>query len=195
MLLDLFTPNYKNAGSIKITVQFVKREVDPIPERINARCQLQLTINKATFLKDADIFGNQDPYIEWKLNGETMQTTVKDDAGKSATWDETFVLENVYEAVLNGDELTFTAWDEDNVQNDLLCEARPKLFQDLVTNEMTQNHCVDLYDMKKKTEKYGTLWYTTRYRFIPPSPVRRKMIDGANVSLWKGLSCTLGSID
>jgi hypothetical protein len=44
MLLDLFTPNYKNAGCIKITTQFVKREADPIPERINARCELILTI-------------------------------------------------------------------------------------------------------------------------------------------------------
>jgi hypothetical protein len=86
-------------------------------------------------LKDADIFGNQDPFIEWKFNDKTMQTTVKDDAGKEATWDETFVLENVFEAVLNGEELVMTAWDEDNVQNDLLCEARPKLYQDLVTNE------------------------------------------------------------
>lgn len=124
-----------------------------------------------------------------------MQTTVKDDAGKAATWDETFVLENVYEAVLNGEEITFTAWDEDNVQNDLLCEARPKLVQDLVTDESSQNHCVDLYDVKKKTEKYGTLWYTTRYRFVPPSPVRRKLTDGANVSLWKGLSSNWGSVD
>lgn len=124
-----------------------------------------------------------------------MQTTVKDDAGKEATWDETFVLENVFEAVLNGEELVMTAWDEDNVQNDLLCEARPKLYQDLVTNEQVQNHCVDLYDLKKKTEKYGTLWYSTKYRFIPPSPIKRKMVDGANVSLWKGLSSHLGSID
>ena len=44
-----------------------------------------------------------------------MQTTVKDDAGKSATWNETFTLDNIYEAVLNGEELIFTAWDEDNV--------------------------------------------------------------------------------
>lgn len=92
MMLDLFTPNYKNAGSIKITTQFVKREADPIPEKLNQRCYLQLTINKATFLKDADIFGNQDPYIEWQFNGQTMQTSVKDDAGKSATWDEQFKL-------------------------------------------------------------------------------------------------------
>lgn len=49
--------------------------------------------------------------------------------------------------------------------------------------------------MKKKTEKYGTLWYTTRYRFVPPSPVRRKLTDGANVSLWKGLSSNWGSVD
>lgn len=127
MLLDLFTPNYKNAGSVKVTTQFVVREADPVPERLNAKCKLQLTINKATFLKDADIFGNQDPYIEWQFNGQTMQTTVKDDAGKSATWDETFTLDNVLEPVLNGEELTFTAWDEDNVSNDLLCVARPIL--------------------------------------------------------------------
>lgn len=65
----------------------------------------------------------------------------------------------------------------------------------MVTDEEVRHHCVDLYDVKKKTEKAGTLWYTTRFRFIPNSPVRRKVLDGANVSLWKGLSCTLGSVD
>lgn len=69
------------------------------------------------------------------------------------------------------------------------------MIQDFCKDESTHEHCVDLYDVKKKTEKAGTLWFTTRYRFVALSPVRKRQVDGANVSLWKGLSSAFGSID
>jgi hypothetical protein len=36
---------------------------------------------------------------------EKMQTTVKDEAGKEAEWDEKFVLKNIREQILNGEEM------------------------------------------------------------------------------------------
>ena len=49
-----------------------------------------IIIKSATFLKDADLVGKQDPYIKFKYEDKYLQTDVKDDAGKAAEWNETF---------------------------------------------------------------------------------------------------------
>lgn len=51
---------------------------------------LKIIIREASFLKDADALGKQDPYIKFKYENKEYQTDVKDDAGKHAKWDETF---------------------------------------------------------------------------------------------------------
>ena len=51
---------------------------------------MKIIIKEASFLKDADTFGKQDPYIKFKYENKEYQTDVKDDAGKQARWDETF---------------------------------------------------------------------------------------------------------
>ena len=79
--------------------------MDPIPSRLNNKCKLQLTIVSGKWFADADMFGKQDPYIQWMYGKEKMQTTVKDEAGKEADWDEKFVLKNIREQILNGEEM------------------------------------------------------------------------------------------
>ena len=56
---------------------------------------MKIIIKEASFLKDADTFGKQDPYIKFKYENKAYQTDVKDDAGKQARWDETFQFPNI----------------------------------------------------------------------------------------------------
>ena len=57
--------------------------------------KLILTILRATFVKNHDTFGNQDPYFKFKYNGKQLKTSTKTGAGKAATWEESFTLDNV----------------------------------------------------------------------------------------------------
>ena len=43
-----------------------------------------MIIHRAHFVKDTDLFGKQDPFIRFVYDGMTMDTDVKDDAGKDA---------------------------------------------------------------------------------------------------------------
>jgi len=59
-----------------------------------------------------------------------------DDAGKHAVFDETFHLLNIYESILNGQELHFNAYDEDVLEDEWLGMTEPVLWQDLVENTL-----------------------------------------------------------
>ena len=72
------------AGTLQISTQLIWYEVDPMPTRINNKCKLQLTIVSGSWFADADIFGKQDPYVQWMYGKDKMQSTVKDEAGKEA---------------------------------------------------------------------------------------------------------------
>ena len=61
----------------------------------NSNCQLIVKIVEAKFLKDADIFGKQDPFMKVFHDGREFRTTTKDDAGKHAIWNESFTLEDI----------------------------------------------------------------------------------------------------
>jgi len=92
---DLFR-DCKKTGSLKFQTKFIWMKPDPPPNPLlNANCRLNLIIKSATFLKDADTFGKQDPYIKFLYNGKKVETDVKDDAGKAAEWNEKFCLSGV----------------------------------------------------------------------------------------------------
>jgi len=79
----------------------------PTNPSLDKKSILKIIIKEASFLKDSDFFGKQDPYIKFKYNNVDLQTTVKDDAGKQAKWDETFMLPNVYTKAKNNETLEF----------------------------------------------------------------------------------------
>lgn len=62
---------------------------------LNKKCKLIVNIIDATFLKNADTFGDQDPFIKFKYGRSYLETTVKYKAGKYAKWNEKFELNNV----------------------------------------------------------------------------------------------------
>lgn len=91
-------------------------------------------IQSATFLKDADTFGKQDPYMQFKYEGKEYKTEVKDDAGKSAKWDDTFMMENILSLAKSNEQLVFEAYDKDIGSSDLLGFTDAIDIVDIVTN-------------------------------------------------------------
>ena len=113
--MDLLDKKQKKVGSIVFETQYIWKEPpDPAEEDeegqaegapvikrdktlfpLNKKCTVVVTIVEATFLKDADVFGKQDPFIRFTYAGNPLQTTVAEDAGKHAVWKEKFTLANV----------------------------------------------------------------------------------------------------
>jgi len=97
--VDLLNKKKKKAGTVTFSTEFVWMKPDPplVPrdKDLNKKCKLLVKIIDATFLKDADLMGKQDPYIKWKYGRGEFQTTVKDDAGLYAKWDESFSLNGI----------------------------------------------------------------------------------------------------
>ena len=54
-----------------------------------------LYVISGKFTTNQDWFGDQDPYVKFEYNGVKYKTSVKSDAGKSATWNEKFKLDGV----------------------------------------------------------------------------------------------------
>ena len=68
-LKDIFH-NFKKSGFIKFRSRFIYQPPDPPPNPLlNPFCLLEVLIVKAQFLKDADLMGKQDPYIQFTYNG------------------------------------------------------------------------------------------------------------------------------
>lgn len=121
-----------------------------------------------------------------------MKTSVKDDAGKKAEWNETFKLENIREQILNGEEMKLDSFDEDILVHDYIGGAWPVPWQDFCHDTVLKCHQVDLYDKKKK--KAGWLKYSTQFVFIELK-ITPKLNLNACDSLWKGISTTVTGKD
>ena len=61
-------------------------------DKININCKLSITLQKASYLHDADLFGKQDPFVVIECAGKTYKTKVIDGGGKNPVWNETFEL-------------------------------------------------------------------------------------------------------
>ena len=62
---------------------------------MNGNCCLQVKLQEAHFLKDSDLVGKQDPFIQFEYDNITFKTEVKDDAGKDALFNDIFLLEHI----------------------------------------------------------------------------------------------------
>ena len=93
--MDLYK-DFKKTGYIIFESRYVYQKPDPPPNpKLNPFCMLQVIVVRASFLKDADLIGKQDPYIQFLYNGKKVRTDVKDEAGKEAEWNEKFCLTQV----------------------------------------------------------------------------------------------------
>lgn len=128
---------------------------------LNKKCKLEITIIEAKFLKDSDMFGKQDPYIVFKYGRSQRQTTVAEDAGKHAIFNEKFELSNVLAEVEKDGELIFDAMEKDVGSSDLLGSTAPIKWKELCEYEGTMKKDVDILFKGKKA---GNLVY--KYKFI-----------------------------
>ena len=132
--VDVLDNNGRKSGNVVFTSRFIWSDyVPPKPsEKLDEKTMMLVTIKEAAFLKDADTFGKQDPFIEFKFGGMKLSTDVKDGAGKSAQWDETFQLSGIMDQVKANGVLVFEAYDKDLASSDLLGLTDPLEFLELV---------------------------------------------------------------
>ena len=61
-----------------------------------------------------------------------MKTSVQDDAGKSAQWNESFTLPNIAKEIACGGSLILEALDQDTMSNDWIGATQPQPYSELV---------------------------------------------------------------
>lgn len=138
------------AGNIKIKTEFkwVEYVSPPTHSLLNKKSLFRVIVHEATFLKDSDFIGKQDPFIRFVYDGKTMDTDVKDDAGKSAKWDETFQFPNILQRLKANESLTFQAYDKDLTSSDLLCKTEPLDYIDLLGKTDPIKMKLEMFDDK-----------------------------------------------
>ena len=57
------------------------------------------------------MLGSQDPFIKFKYFNDWFQTTIKEEAGRNAEWNESFILEDFRSAAGSLQTIVFEAWD------------------------------------------------------------------------------------
>jgi len=87
---------------------------------LNPHCYIKLTIDSADFLKDADTFGKQDPFIKVICAGIEYKTKTVQEGGKNVVFDETFELTNVAQEIENNGKLVLNAYDCDGMVEESL---------------------------------------------------------------------------
>lgn len=117
---DIFDKKGNKAGNIVFKTEFQWQEyILPQPSsKLDKKSLLKIIIKEAQFMKDADTFGKQDPYIQFMYQDKQLKTDVKDDAGKHAKWDETFLLPSISSQVRDGGALVFEVYDKDVMSSD-----------------------------------------------------------------------------
>ncbi len=84
---------------------------------------LALTIIEARLTRDTETFGKMDPYVKISTRQQNFKTLVKNGAGKTPVWNQTFNIDVKY----IGDDLHLEVYDEDPGSDDKIGEATFKL--------------------------------------------------------------------
>ena len=90
---------------------------------------------EANFVKDMDAVGKQDPYIQFRYDGRDLKTRVQESAGTKASFTDQFVLDNIENAINEGQDLEIKAFDQDIASSDSLGAANPISLISLVEDE------------------------------------------------------------
>ena len=84
---------------------------------------LALTVIEARLTRDTETFGKMDPYCKISTRQQNFKTAVKNGAGKTPVWNQTFNIDVKY----IGDDMTIQCFDEDPGSDDKIGEATVKL--------------------------------------------------------------------
>ena len=118
--VDLYN-ECKRTGTIMFTTQYIWREPDPPPNPLlDSFSRLYVTIVSASFLKDSDLIGKQDPFVNFHYGDKKPETDVMDNAGLFAKFDQKFCLTNIEKEVKDSKRAVFEAYDKDPLSSDLL---------------------------------------------------------------------------
>ena len=111
---------------MNIVSRYIQRPIDPLPAKLNEYCLLEITIVRAEFLKDHDLFGKQDPFITFEQGALLHRTKTAEDAGKLADFNQKFILNEIYLNLQDDEDVVFKAYDEDfGGRSDYLGQTRP----------------------------------------------------------------------
>ena len=169
--LDIYDAKGKVAGTIKLT-SLLKWQpyTPPTPsEFLDSKSYLLVLIKDASFFEDVDAFGDQDPFIKFKYGDKTYQTEVKEDAGKNASWFETFVLFNVDKLAVKNTEIVFEAFDKEVVSKDKCIGFSDRIdLPDIVSDGKPIAFALELYNESGKLA--GSLSVQTQLVVEEPKP-------------------------
>ena len=172
----------KKSGSCTFSVRYIWEEPDaPLVPRdenlkpLNKKCKMIVNVIDATFNKNSDLFGNQDPYVRFKYGRGSFETTVKYKAGKYAKWNEKFELNNINRWIENGDSLELEAMEKDVGSSDFLGGSKPLELKGLAASEGVARHDMELFDEDKK--QCGRVKFTTEFKWVEyvPEPPTDKL--------------------
>ena len=120
----------------------------------------------AKLIRDTESFGKMDPYCVIKIGNTTLKTTVKDDAGKTPVWEETFK----FKAQV-GDIVNFEVWDKEKIKKDDIIGSGSFSITQLHVNNKNEFE-QDIYYEKKKA---GVVFL--EFEFIPDPIIEEKPIE------------------
>ena len=116
---------------------------------------------RAKFLKDADVWGKQDPFVQFRYNGKMLKTSVKAGAGKEATWNEEFTLDNIGREIAAGGKLRLEALDDDTMSDDWIGATMPLAYSEMVTTSDKVMRKLEFLD--KAGREIGHVNISTQY--------------------------------
>ena len=91
---------------------------------------LALTVIEARLTRDTETFGKMDPYVKISTRQQEFKTNVKNGAGKTPVFNQTFNIDVKYV----GDDMTIQVFDEDVGSDDVVGVATIKLSALCVNN-------------------------------------------------------------
>ena len=142
-------------------------------KKLNRNCKLKVTVESASFLKDADFIGKQDPFVVIECATYKYQTRIIDEGGKNVTWDEEFTMREVQTEADAGNTFCIQTFDSDGLTSDFLGWNKDLLYSDLIKHENEIVHKdIVLYTKLKSKKKTGTICFKTQYIWAePPAPI------------------------
>ena len=158
------------------TTQYIWREPDPPPNPLlDSFSRLYVTIVSASFLKDSDLIGKQDPFVNFHYGDKKPETDVMDNAGLFAKFDQKFCLTNIEKEVKASKRAVFEAYDKDPLSSDLLGKTKPVSFVCFIQDTKINKHEMVLYDEFNK--RAGDIVITTQFELIEAEPEPLKDIN------------------
>lgn len=135
-------------------------------EKLDDKTMCKIIIDDATFLKDGDTFGKQDPYVKFNFGNLTLQTDVIDNGGLYAKFDAVFLVPDII--TLKEQSIVFQTYDKDAFSSDLLGETDPVDIIDILDDDKV--HYFELEIFEDNGQPNGKVKLSTQLILKKPDP-------------------------